>query len=182
MNNCQEELVIMVMPHNVGEQLPYLKCMLVKFLVFVVVQLLSPVWLFVTPWTAAHQASLSFTVSRSLLKPMSFESVMLSNHLILCCPLLLPSIFPSIRVFSNEWTLHIRWSKYWSFSFSIILPMNIQDRFPLGLTGWSSLSPKDPEESSATQQFKSINSSVFSLLYGPTITSIHDYWKNHSFD
>ena len=83
------------------------------------VQSLSRVLLFATPWTAAHQASLSITNSWSLLKLMSIESVMPSNHLILCCPLLLPSIFPSIRVFSNESVLHIRWPKYWSFSFSI---------------------------------------------------------------
>ena len=75
-----------------------------------------------TPWTAAHQASLSITNSRSLPKLMSIESGMPSNHLILCCPLLLlPSIFPSIRVFSNESALHIRWPKYWSFSFNISL-------------------------------------------------------------
>ena len=87
---------------------------------FVVVQSLCRVQLFVTPWTAAHQASLSFTISWSLLKLMSIESVMPSNHLILCCALLLlPSIFPSIRVFSNESALHIRWPKYWSISFSI---------------------------------------------------------------
>ena len=86
------------------------------------VQLLSHVWLFASPWTAACQASLSITNSQSLLKLMSIESVIPSNHLILCCPLLLlPSIFPSIRVFSNESALHIRWPKYWSFS----LPMNI---------------------------------------------------------
>ena len=84
------------------------------------VQSLSHVRLFATPWTAAHQASLSITNSQSLLKLMSNESVMPSNHLILCCPLLLlPSIFPSIRVFSNESVLHIRWPKYWSFSFNI---------------------------------------------------------------
>ena len=84
------------------------------------VQSLSRVRLFATPWTTARQASLSITISRSLPKPMSIESVMLSNHLILCCPLLLlPPIPPSIRVFSNESTLHIRWPKYWSFSFSI---------------------------------------------------------------
>ena len=83
------------------------------------VQSLSCVRLFVTPWTTAHQASLSITSSRSLPKPMSIESVMPSSHLILCCPLLLlPSIFPSIRVFSNESTLHMRWPKYWSFSIS----------------------------------------------------------------
>ena len=84
------------------------------------VQLLSHVQLFATPWTAAHQASLSITNSQNLLKLMSIESVMPSNHLILCRPLLLlPSIFTSIRVFSNESALHIRWPKYWSFSFSI---------------------------------------------------------------
>ena len=83
------------------------------------VRLLSHVQPFVTPWTEARQASLSITNSRSLLKPMSIESVMPSNHLILCHPLLLPSVFPSIRVFSNESVLHIRWPKYWSFSFSI---------------------------------------------------------------
>ena len=84
------------------------------------VQSLSRVWLFATPWTAACQASLSITNSRSPPKLMSIESVMLSNHLILCCPLLLlPSIFPSIRVFSNESVLRIRWPKYWSFSFNL---------------------------------------------------------------
>ena len=85
-----------------------------------VVQLLSHVWLFVTPWTAARQTSLSFTISQSLLKLMSIELVMPSKHLILCHPLLLlPSVFPNIRVFSNELALRIRWPKYWSFSFSI---------------------------------------------------------------
>ena len=83
------------------------------------VQTLSWVRLFSTPWTAAHQPSLSITNSQSLLKLMSIESVIPSNHLILCCPLLLPSIFPSIRVFSNESVLHIRWPKYWSFRFNI---------------------------------------------------------------
>ena len=84
------------------------------------VQLLSRVWPFATPWTAACQASLSIINSRSLPKPMSIESAMPSNHLILCCPLLLlPSIFPSIRIFSDESALHIRWPKYWSFSFNI---------------------------------------------------------------
>ena len=86
---------------------------------FVVVQSLSHVRFFVTPWTVAHQASLSITNSRSLLKLISIELVTPSNHLILCHPLLLPSIFPSIRVFSNESALHIRWPKYWSFSFNI---------------------------------------------------------------
>ena len=91
-----------------------------RYSVAIVAQLLSYVQLFATPWTAACQASLSFTVSWSLLSFMPIESVMLSNHLILCCPfLLLPSIFPSIRVFSNESSLCIRWQRYWSFSFSI---------------------------------------------------------------
>ena len=97
------------------------------------VQSLSCVQLFATPWTAAKQASLSITNSLSLLKLMSIESVMPSNHLILCCPLLLlPSIFRSIRVFSNESALRIRWPKYSSFSFNISPPMNTQDQSPLG--------------------------------------------------
>ena len=94
-------------------------------------------WLFATPWTAARQASLSITNTQSLLKLMSIMSVMPSNHLILCHPLLLlPSIFPSIRVFSNESVLCIRWPKYWNFSFSISPPNEYSDWFPLGLTGW----------------------------------------------
>ena len=88
-------------------------------IVIVVVQLLSRVWLFATPWTATLQASLSITNSQSFLKHMSIALVMPSNHLTLCRPILLPSIFPSIRVYSNEAILHINWSKYWSFNFSI---------------------------------------------------------------
>ena len=107
------------------------------------VQSLSRVWLFATPWTTAHQAFVSITSSRSPPKPMSIELVMPSNHLILCrSHLLLPSIFPSSRVFSNESPLRIRWPKYWSFSFSIQLPMNTQDWSPLGWTGWISLQSK----------------------------------------
>ena len=95
------------------------------------------------PWTAAHKASLSITNSRSLLKLMSIKSVMPSKHLILCHALLfLPSIFPSIRVFSNESALHIRWPKYWSFASTSVLPMNIQDWSPLGWTSWISLQSK----------------------------------------
>ena len=106
------------------------------------VQSLSRVRLFATSWTAACQASLSIINSQSLLKLMSIESVMPSNYLILCCLLLLrTSIFPSIRVFSNESVLQIRWPKYWSLSFSI-LPMNIQDWLPLGWIGWISLQSK----------------------------------------
>ena len=109
------------------------------------VQSLSRVWLFATPWTAALQASLSITNSQSLLKLMSLESGIPSNHLILCCPLLLlPSIFPSIRVFSNESTLHMRWPKYWSFSFNIS-PSNEHSGLTTdhsGWTGWISLQSK----------------------------------------
>ena len=95
-----------------------------QLLVFItVVQVLSRVWLFVSPWTASLQSSLSFTISRNLLNLMFTVSVMPPNHIILCCPLLLlPSIFPSITVFSNESALYIRWPKYWSFSFGIIPP------------------------------------------------------------
>ena len=104
----------------------------------VAVHLLSHVWLFVTSWTAACQASLSFTISQSLLKFTCIELVMLSDHLFFYLPLLLlPSIFPSISVFYNESALRIRWPKYWSFS--INPPMNIQNWFPLGLTGLISL-------------------------------------------
>ena len=107
------------------------------------IQSLSHVQLFSTPWTAACQAFLSFTNSWSLLKLTSIESVMPSNHLILCCPLLLlPSIFPSIRVFSNESVLHIRWPKYWASALASVLPMNIQDWFPLGWTDWIFLQSK----------------------------------------
>jgi len=103
------------------------------------VQLLSHVWLFVTPWTTAHQASLSITNSRSLLKLISIESVMPSNNLILCRPLLLlPSIFPSIRVFSNESVLGIRWPNYWSFSFNIS-PSNEHSRLTSFRMDWLDL-------------------------------------------
>ena len=104
---------------------------------------LSRVQLFVTPWTAVRQASLSITNSQSLLKLMSIALMMTSSHFILCRPLLLlPSIFPSIRVFSNESDRCIRWPKYWSFSFSMVLPMNIQNWLPLGWAGCISLQSK----------------------------------------
>ena len=107
------------------------------------VQSLSCVRLFVTPWIAAHQPFLSITNPQSLLKLMSIELVMPSSHLILCHPLLLlPLIPPSIRVFSNESTLCMRWPKCWSFSFSIVLPMNTQGWSPLEWTGWISLQSK----------------------------------------
>ena len=147
------------------------------------VQLLSHVWLFATPWTAALQGPLSITNSWSLFKLMSIESVMPSNHHILCHPLLLlPSIIPSIRVFSNKSVLHIRWPKYWSFASTSVLPMNIQDWFPLGWTGWISLQSKGLERVSSNTTVQSINSSALNFLYSPTLTAIHDYWKNQSFD
>ena len=135
------------------------------------------------PWAAALQASLSITNSQGLLKLMSIESVMPSNHLILCHPLLLlPSIFPSIRVFLMSWLLASGGQSIGASASASVLPVNIQGWFPLGLTGLIPCSPRDSQESSPTPQFKSINSSMLSFLYGPTLTSIHDYWKNHSFD
>ena len=104
---------------------------------------------------------------------MSIELVMPSNHLVLCCPLLLlPSIFPSIRVFSNEFALRIRWPKYWSFSISLSNDYSGMISFRID---WFDLLAV--QESSPTLQLKSINSSAFSILYGATLTSIHDYWK-----
>ena len=141
----------------------------------------SYVQLFVTPWSVAHQASLSFTISR-LLKLMSIESLMPSNHLILCRPLLLPSIFQSIRIFSNESVLRIRWPKYWSFSFSVSPSNEYSGLISFKMDWFDLLAVKGFQESSPTLQFKSINSSALSLLHSPTLTSIHAYWKNHGFD
>ena len=135
-----------------------------------------------TPLTAAHQASMPITNLCSFLKLMSIESVMPSNHLILFRPLLhLPSIFPSIRVFSNESVLRIRWPKDWSFSFSFS-PSNEHSGLISFRMDWLDLLAVQGmlKESSPTPQFKSINSSALSFLYGPTLTSIHDYWKNCS--
>ena len=134
------------------------------------------------PWTGAHQASLSFTLSQSLFKLMSIESMMLPKNLILCrLLLLLPSIFPNIRVFSSESPLHIRWPEYWSFSISPSNEYSGLIFFRIDCSR-SPCSPRDSQEFSPTPQFKSINSLGFSHLYGPTLTSVHDYWKNHSFD
>ena len=148
------------------------------------VQSLSRVRLFATSWITAHQASLSITNSRSSLRLTSIESVMPSSHLILCRPLLLqPLIFPSTRVFSNESVLHIRWPKYGNFSFSIS-PSNIQNWFPLGWTGWISLQSNGLW---CLLQHHSSKASIlwcsafFIVLYSP-LTSIHDYWKNHSLE
>ena len=147
------------------------------------VQLLSRVRLFATPWTAAHQASLFITNSWSLLKLMSIELVMPSNHLILCHPLLLlSSIFPSIRVFSSESIFCITWPKYWSFSFSISPSNEYSGLISFRIDWFDLLAVQGTLKSSPAPQFKSINSSVLSFLYSPTLTSIHDYWKNHSLD
>ena len=134
------------------KRLPYLSLLLsgtlhsvghIQGRTFSSVQSLSQVRLFATPWTTVCQASLSITNSQSPPKPTSIESVMPSNHLILCHPLLfLPLVFPSIRVFTNESALRIRWPKYWSFSFNISPPVNTQDWSPLGWTGWISLQSK----------------------------------------
>ena len=146
------------------------------------VQPLSHVWLFATPWTAARQDSLSITNSWSLLKLMSIESVMPSNHLILCCPLLfLPSVFPRIRVFSSESLFRIRCPEYWRFRFSISPSNKYSGLISFRMDFWYPCSPRGSRESS-TLQFKSISSLALSFLYSPTLTSLHDHWKNHSFD
>ena len=144
------------------------------------VQSLSRVPLFVTPWTAACQASLSITNSWSLPKVMSIELVMPSNHLILCHPLLLPpSIFPSNRVFSNESVLRIRWPKYWSLSFSISSSNEYSGLISCRMD-WLGLLAVQGTLNSLLQHHSSkasvLQCSVFSL------TSIHDHWKNHSLD
>ena len=137
------------------------------------VQSLSHVWIFATPWTAERQASLSITSSGSLLKLMSIESVMPSSHLILCHLLLLPpSVFPSMRVFSNWSDFLIMWPKYWSFSFSIS-PFNEYSELISFRMDWLDfLAVQGSLEFSPTPQFKGINSSALNFLYGPTLTSI----------
>ena len=168
------------------------KWMILEYYLFIIsssaqfssVQSLSSVRIFVTPWIPARQASLFITISQSSLRLMSVESVMPSSHLILCCPLLLlPPILPSIRVFSNESTLRMRWPKY----LELQLQHHSFQRNPRanllqnGLVG-SPCSPRASQESSPTPQFKTINSLALSLLHSPSLTSIHDYWKNHSLD
>ena len=150
---------------------------------FSLVQSLSRVQLFATPWIAARQASLSIINSQSSLKLMPVKSVMPSSHLILCRPLfLLPPIPSSIRVFSNESTLHMRWPKYWSFSVSIS-PSNEHPGLISFRMDWLDLLAVQGTLKSLLQhQFKSINSSALSFLHSPTLTSIHDHRKNHSLD
>ena len=136
-----------------------------------------------TPWTAARQASLSITNSQSLLKFMSIESVMPSNRLILCHPLLLPpSIFSRIRVFSNESVLCIRWPKYWSCSFSISPSSEYSGLISFRMDWLDLLAVQGTLKSLQHHSSKTINSSALSCLFSPTLSSIHDYWKNYSFD
>ena len=147
------------------------------------VQWLSRVRPFVTPWISAHQASLSITNSRRLLKLMSIESVMPSSHLILCRPLLLlPPIPPSIRVFSNESTLRLRWPKYLSFSFSIS-PSNEHPGLISFRMDWLDLLVVQGTLKSLLQHHSS-KASIFrhSAFFTVQLTSIHDHWKNHSLD
>ena len=138
---------------------------------------------FVSPWIAVCQAPLSIINSQSLCKLMSIDPVMPSSHLTLCHPLPPPpSIFPSIRIFSNELLLPIRCPKYWSFSFSIS-PSNEYSGLISFRIDWFDLLAvlRIFQGSSPMSQFESNNSLARSLLYGPTFTSIHDCWKNHSF-
>ena len=134
----------------------------------------SVVFDFTTPWSAALQASLSITISQRLLKLMSIKSVMPSNHLMPCHPLLpLSSTFASIRVLLNESVFCIRWPKYWSFSFNIS-PCNEYSGLISFRIDWFDVLEVHSQECSPTPQFKSINSSTLSFLYGPTLTSILD--------
>ena len=146
------------------------------------VQLFSHVWLFAAPWIAACQASLSFIISPNLLKCMPIESVIPSNHLIFCLPLLLTSIFPSIRVFSNESVLRIRWPKYWSFSLSTSPSSEHSGLMSFRIDWFDLLAVQRTHKSLLQHHSLSINSSALSFLYSPTLTSIHKYGKNHSFD
>ena len=155
------------------------KATIIKIVIFSSVQSLSRVRLFATPWTTARQASLSITNSRSLPKLMSIESVIPSSHLICCHPLLLlPSIFPNIRVFSNESALRMRWPKYWSFSFNIS-PTNEHPGLISFRMDWLDLSTVQETLKSLLQH----HSSKASILWHSAFfIVIHDHWKNHSLD
>ena len=136
----------------------------------------------VTPWTAASHTFLSFSIVWSLLTFMSADKMMPSKHLILCSPLLLPSIFLNIWIFSNKSVLHIRWPKYWSFSFSISPSKEFSELISLGLTALIFLLSKELSSVLSSTIVQKHQFLVISLLYDPILTSIHDYWKNHSFD
>ena len=149
----------------------------------IVVQSPRHVQLFVTPWTVACQAFLSLTISWSLPKFMSIASAMPSIHLILWCPpLLLPSIFPSIWVFSIELAVHIRWPKYWSFSFSSSPSNKYSGLISLKIDWFDLRAVHGTQDSSLASQFEGINSLVLCHLYGPALTTIRDYWEDHNLD
>ena len=154
-----------------------------KVSIFSSVQSLSRVQLFATPWTAACQASLSITNSQSLLKLMSIELVMPSNHLILCClPFSCLQSFPASGSFQmSQLFASIGWNIGVSASASVF-PMNIQSWFPLGWTGWISLKSKGLSRVFSNTKVQSINFSALNFLYSPTLISTHDHWKKHSVD
>ena len=145
---------------------------------FTSVQSLNHVRLFASPWIAACQASLSITNSWNLPKPMSIELVIPSNHHILCYPLLLlPSIFPTSGSFQMSQLFSSGGQSIGVSASTSVLPINMQDLSPLGWTGWISLQSKGLSRVFSNTTVQNINSSVLSLLYSPTLTSIHDYWK-----
>ena len=150
--------------------------------VVAIVQSLNRTGLFATPWTAACQASLSLTISQNLLKLKSIESVILSNHLILCHPLLLlPQSSPASGSFPISWPF-ASGSQSTGASASASVQWIFRVDFLYDWLVWSPCCSRDSQESSLAPQFESINSSALSLLFGPTLLSVHDYWKNHSSD
>ena len=147
------------------------------------IQSLSRVPLFVTPWTGARQVFLSITNSRSLPKLMSIELMILSNHLIICCPLLLlPPMPPSIRVFSNESTLGMRWPKYWNFSFNISPSNEHPGLISFRMDLLDLLAVQGTLKSLLQHHSSKASSLALSFLYSPSLTSIHNHWKNHTLD
>ena len=150
----------------------------------VVVESPSRIWLFESPWTVACQASLSLTISWHLPKFMFISPVMPSSRLILWPPLLLlPLVFPSIRDFSSESSVHIRWPKYWSFSISVSPSSEFSGLISFRIDWFDSPAVQGTfQESSLVPQFEGINSLVFCLLYGPALTTIPDNWEDHSLD
>ena len=149
----------------------------------VVVQLLSCIWFFVTPWTAGRQASMSFTISQNLLKHMSIELMIPSNHFILCCPFsFCAQTFPASRSFPVIQFFTSGGQSTRVSALASVLLMNIPDWFPLELTGLISLLSKGLSRVFSNTTVWTLSSSALSLLYGLALTSIHDYWKNHSFD
>ena len=180
----------MINHHNLTS-LNHIKWMMNEFLKIVLksllfsqsVQLLSRVWLFAPPWTAACRASLFITNSWSLLKLMSIESVMPSSHPILCHTLfLLPQSLPASEIFPMSQLFSWGGQSTGVSASASFFPKNTQNRCALEWTGGSSCCPRGSQESSPTLKFKSINSSVLSFFHSPVLTSIHDYWKNHSLD